>query len=445
MAGRLLHHLLAAAPDHAEALHLAGVLAHRGGRTEEAIALIERALARGADPAVALRNLGEMCRLAGRMDEALAAGRRAVALAPDDPAALHNLAFIHARRLEHDAALAVAGRLLALAPDHAGAHFTRAEVLLLRGNWAEGWEEYEWRFRTAGAPPPIPPEHLRPVPGWDGQPLHHGRLLLVADQGFGDVIQFARYLPWAEAICPAPILAGSPEVMPVLRQVAPRATLITRWAELPPYAAHATLSGLPRLHGTRPDTVPAPIPYLRSDPGRRARWAARLAELVPPGLRRVGLVWAGRPTHRNDGERSVDLDDLAPLARLEGVALLALQKGARVKHAGRYFGRAPLLNLGAEIADYDDTMAVLDELDLLVTVDTSVAHLAGAMGRPTWIMLPTAPDWRWLLGRGDTPWYPTARLFRRGVGQHWAEVASDIAGAVAGTAPPREIPSFPSP
>ena len=174
-----------------------------------------------------------------------------------------------------------------------------------------------------------------------------------------------------------------------------------------------------------------PIPYLRADPGRTAQWAERLDGLIPRGLRRVGVIWAGRPTHNNDRNRSALLADFRPLASVSGVALLALQKGPKTDQAGAYYGRAPLINIGAEIEDYDDTMAILDNLDLLVTVDTSVAHLAGAMARPVWIMLPRAPDWRWLLDRAETPWYPTLRLFRQTTVRRWDDVAQAIAAELA--------------
>lgn len=432
VAGRLLRHILAAAPGEADALHLAGIVAFRQGRAAESLALMERAIGVGVDTALYHRNICEVYRTLGRHDDALAAARRATALAPHDPVCLHNQAVVHHHRLELDESLACAAAALAMQPGMAGAHFARAESLLLRGDWAEGWEEYEWRFRIGGAAPLLPPDHVRAgTPQWDGRILAPGRrLLLVADQGFGDVIQFARYIPWAEAICPGLAIAGSGEVMPILRQVAPAATLVTRWADCPAHGAFAALSGLPRLHGTRPESVPAPVPYVRAPAGHAARWRRRLDELVPAGLLRVGLVWAGRATHNNDRNRSAGLGDAAPLGRVPGVALVSLQKGAKVEEAGRYLGRAPLVNVGAEIGDYDDTMGVLAALDLVITVDTSVAHLAGAMGRPVWVMLPFVPDWRWLLGREDTPWYPTMRLFRQGRGAGWSAVAGALAGAL---------------
>jgi tetratricopeptide (TPR) repeat protein len=427
-AKRLLDRILNTAPQQGDALHLAGIVAFRQGDIARSLDLMERSLRHGIDTPLYLRNICEVYRAMGRLDEALDAARRATTLAPADPLCLHNQAVIHYHRLELDAALDCAVRALRIDPSLPGARFVRAEALLLRGEWAAGWEEYEWRFRIGGAAPLMPPTRK---PQWDGSALLSGTLLLIADQGFGDVIQFARYIPWAAERCRDIAIAGSTEVRPLLRQIAPAARQFVRWEDAPDFAAYCPLSGLPRLVGTRIDNVPAPIPYLNADASRAAQWAQRLDGLVPPGFHRVGVIWAGRPTHNNDRNRSALLADFRPLANVTGVALLALQKGPKTGQAGAYYGRAPLINIGAEIEDYDDTMAILDNLDLLVTVDTSVAHLAGAMGRPAWIMLPRAPDWRWLLDRADTPWYPTVRLFRQTTARRWEDVAEAIAAELA--------------
>ncbi|MBS0558542.1 MAG: tetratricopeptide repeat protein [Proteobacteria bacterium] len=394
---------------------------------------MEQSLQYGIDLSLYWRNIAELYRVLGRLDDAIGAARRATRLAPADPLCLQNQAIIHYHRLELGEALDCSARALAIAPALPGAHFARAEALLLRGDWAEGWEEYEWRFRIGGAAPLMPPTDR---PQWQGRQIADATLLLVADQGFGDVIQFGRYIPWARQRCARLAIACSGEMLPVLRRLAPDAVLFTRWDDCPPYAAFAALSGLPRLAGTRPENVPADIPYLRPDPERVARWTARLDGLVPRGLRRIGVIWAGRPAHNNDRNRSLHLPDLAPLGEVPGIALIALQKGARTGQAGGWFARAPLINVGAEIADYEDTMAILAVLQELVTVDTSVAHLAGAMGRPVRVMLPFAPDWRWLLGRADTPWYPTMRLYRQQAPHRWAPVIAGIAGDLAGASPP---------
>jgi hypothetical protein len=320
---------------------------------------------------------------------------------------------------------------VALDPSAPGPHFQLAETLLLRGEFTEGWREYEWRFRIAGAARPFPPCNR---PQWDGTPLAGGKLLLVADQGYGDAIQFGRYIPWVCERCPDVVVAADPVMHPLIRQVSSAVQLVDRWDRCPPFAAYCPLSGLPRLHGTTLETIPGGVPYLHADPARTASWRARMQNLIQPDIRRIGIVWAGRPAHSNDCNRSATLAAFGPLADLDGTALISLQKDAGQAAIGSYFGRAPLLNLGAEIADFGDTMAIIEGLDLVVTVDTAVAHLAGAMGTPTWILLPYAPDWRWLLERDDSPWYPSVRLFRQSQAGDWSGVTRRAAEALSGCA-----------
>ena len=429
---RLLSHILAVAPNQPDTLHLSGVVAFRLGRQQEGLEKMEKAIAYGVDIALYLRNICEVYRTLNRLDDAVAAGRRALALAPSDPMCLHNLAVIHYERVEIEDSIAAADRALTMKPDMAGAHFARAEALLIKGDWEQGWEEYEWRFQIADAARMMPPTGK---PQWDGKPFD-GLLLLVADQGFGDIIQFSRYIPWVLERCPNAAIAGSREMIPVLRQFLPEDRIFVRWEDCPAFDAFIALSGLPRLHGTRVDRVPAPVPYLHADPERVAAWRERLRPLAPGSYKRIGIVWAGRPTHNNDRRRSATLADFAPLAALPGVALVSLQKGPPADQAGGYFGRAPLINIGAEVRDYNDTMALLESLDAVVTVDTSVGHLAAAMGKPTWILLATSPDWRWLLGRSDTPWYPTVRLFRQTRPRVWDDVFQAVAAALAAPGEP---------
>ncbi len=433
-ADSVLRDVLAEAGDHPPALHLMGIVAFRMGRIDEAARLMERSLALAPMEAVYHRNVCEIYRVLGRFDEALVAGRRAAALAPDDLHCHHNLGVLYYHRLELDAAIASGERAIALGPDSAGAHFGIAEASLLRGEFARGWEEYEWRFKLANAPQLLPPTER---PQWDGSPIADGTLLLIADQGYGDVIQFARYIPWAAARCPRLAVACSAELHSVIAQQAGVGLLFDHWERAPEYTAYCALSGLPRLAGTRLDTIPAEIPYLRADPAKSALWAERLDDLLPRGYRRIGIVWAGRPTHHNDRNRSTELATFAPLTAIPGIALVSLQKGAAQAQIGGYWGRAPLVNLGPELRDFGDTMAVLDCLERVVAVDTSVVHLAGAMGKAASVMLPYAPDWRWLLDRTDSPWYPTLRLFRQGRDRRWDAVIGGIAQEIAAASRPR--------
>ncbi|MGY0832053.1 glycosyltransferase family 9 protein [Azospirillum argentinense] len=382
-------------------------------------------------------DLCEIRRREGRLDEAAAHGRRAVALDPGDAAGWYNLGVALYDRLEASASIACERRAVRLAPDAPGPHFELAEGLLLSGQWEEGWREYDWRWRLPGVPPLIPPAVLERhghtvARSWDGRPLPEGTLLLVADQGFGDTIQFARYLPMAAALCPKLVVACSPDIRPVIRSLPVGYRTVIDWEEAPPFAAHAALSSLPGLFGTRPDTVPPPLPGLRAEPERVERWTERLDGLLPRGYRRVGLVWAGRPTHGNDRNRSLTLARLAPFFALEKTALVSLQKGPAQAEAARYYGTAPLVDLGPELESFADTMAVLGQLDHVVCVDTAVAHLAGAMGHPTAVLLPYAPDWRWLLGRSGTPWYPTVTLHRQPAPGRWDEAIRGAVAAVTG-------------
>ncbi|MBN9511307.1 MAG: tetratricopeptide repeat protein [Alphaproteobacteria bacterium] len=428
-AERLLGHILAASPQHGESLHLKGYIAFKRNRSEEAAVLMEQGLAAGAAAPRQLCNLAEVYRLLGRLDEGLALVRRAQALAPADAVGHFNEAMLRYERLEPDACIRAARRAIALKPDMPEAHMRLGQTLLLTGEFAEGWEEYEWRYQIAGAQPLMPKTDK---PQWDGRTLGaEERLLLIADQGFGDVIMFARYLPWAFARAASVSVATSGEMRALLERHYPGASYFSRWDECPAFAAYCPFSGLSRLAGTRLDSVPPPAPLWAPPAEKRAEWQARLDALVPAGLRRIAIAWAGRPTHNNDRNRSITLDVLAPLGALPGVALLAVQKGPAAAQAAEWRGAAPLISLDAEIADFDDTAAILAATDLLVCVDTSLGHLAGALGLPAWVLLPYAPDWRWLMGRLDTPWYPTLRLWRQPGPRGWAPLIAAVADELA--------------
>jgi hypothetical protein len=423
----LLDHIVSSAPDAAAALHLTGILLYRTNRYHAAAEVMERAITLAPNATVLYRDLCPIYERIGRYDDAIRVAHRALDVDQHDLQSLHNLAFVHHRRLDLDNSIASARRALALDPSAPGPHFQLAETLLLRGAFAEGWDEYEWRFRIPGAPPPLPPTSR---PQWDGAPMPGKTLLLVADQGFGDAIQFSRYIPWVCERCPDVVVAADPIMHPLIRQTSPVVKLVERWDQCPPFTAYCPLSGLPRLHGTTLETIPASVPYLSADPVRAAAWRVRLQELIPANAHRIGIAWAGRPTHNNDANRSAGLAAFGPLAGLNNVALVSLQKGPGQDAVAGYFHRAPLLNMGAAIADFVDMMAIIEALDLVVTVDTAVAHLAGAMAKPVWIMLPYAPDWRWLLDRSDSPWYPTARLFRQSKAGDWRSVGRDVCEAV---------------
>lgn len=418
----LLRPILDAAPRQPEALHLLGLVAFRKNRLDDSVRLVEQAIAQGTNAPLFFRNICTIYERLGRYDEAIAAGKRAIALDPYDPDAYHNLTVTYYRLLQLEDSMACARRAMELNPSLPAPHFAMAEALLLQGEMEQGWEQYEYRFRIPGAGKLMPPTDR---PQWDGKPLGEDTLLLVADQGFGDVIQFARYIPWARERCPKIVLACSAEMQPLMRHIYPWLPLFNRWDLCPGFATFSSLSGLPRLHGTRLHNMPAEVPYITAEAGKSALWKQRLDRTLPQGKRRIGLVWSGRPQPPN---RSTTLQALAPITALDGIAIVSLQMGDAQGQIGSYYGRAPLVGLGHEIADFTDTTAIIDNLDLVVTIDTAVGHLAGAMGKPVWIMLPYSPDWRWLLNREDTPWYPTARLFRQPEPRRWEPVIARIAG-----------------
>lgn len=422
-AEQILAQVLQAMPNYAPALHQGAILSHRRRRTQEALDRLERALAVAPDHPLFHRNICEIYRGQCRLDEAVFHGRRAVELTPDDAGANYNLGVIHYDRMEIDAAIHYARRALELEPGMAAAHFELAEALLLDGQFAEGWREYEWRFDLPGSTRLLP-HHDKPQ--WDGQPMPERTLLLIGDQGFGDTIQFCRYIPDVARLCPNLIMACSSEMKPIVLQQSGITRYFDRWEHVPAFDAYCPLSGLPRLFGTALQSIPAPVPYVRADPAKVEHWRTRLAELVPQDFQSVGVVWAGRPTHGNDFNRSMSLRTLAPLGHLPRTALVSLQMGPAMAQVADYYGAAPLINLAAEIADFTDTMAILQILDEIVAVDTSIVHLAGAMGRPVSVLLPFAPDWRWLRERADTPWYPSVRLFRQPRSAAWAEPVAAV-------------------
>jgi Flp pilus assembly protein TadD len=433
-AERLLGHILAANPRHGETLHLKGYIAFKRNKGEEAAALMEQGLRAGASQPRQLCNLGEVYRLIGRLDEGLAMVRRAQAMTPTDAVAHFNESMLRYERLEPEECIRAARRAIQLKPDMPEAHMRLGQTLLLTGSFAEGWEEYEWRYQISGAQPLMPKSDK---PQWNGAPLHEDQtLLLVADQGYGDVIMFARYLPWAFSRAKSVAIATSVELRELLERHFPGPTYFSRWDQAPSFAAFCPFSGLSRLHYTRLDSVPQPGPYLCALPDKVAQWRERLDALLPKGLKRIGIAWAGRPTHNNDRNRSITLEALAPFGLVPGAAFVALQKGPAAAQVASWRGPAPLVGLDAQLETFDDTAAVLENLDLLVCVDTSLGHLAGALGRPAWIMLPYAPDWRWLTRRADSPWYPTLRLLRQEAPKAWPgliqRVANDMAALATG-------------
>ena len=261
--------------------------------------------------------------------------------------------------------------------------------------------------------------------------IPNGRLLMVGDQGYGDTIQFARYIPLIADRCQELILGCSAELGPLLANIPGVKQYCDRWTDVPGHAAHCRLSSVPGLVHTTLETIPAKVPYLFAEQERIAAWRRRLnsdaAAIVP---RRIGLAWTGRPTHPNDRRRSIPLARLTPIGKAARHAFVSLQKPLPAADQSALTQFPGLTDLSADLMDFGETAAVIANLDLVITVDTAIGHLAGAMGRPVWILLPKASDWRWLLDRSDSPWYPTARLFRQPTPGDWDPVIAEVAAAL---------------
>jgi ADP-heptose:LPS heptosyltransferase len=257
-----------------------------------------------------------------------------------------------------------------------------------------------------------------------------GRILLVGDQGYGDTIQFARYIPMAAERCEEIVLGCSAEMGPILRDIPGVKQFCHRWNDVPGHAAHCRLSSLPYLFGTRMDSIPRQVPYLKADPVRIAHWRDRFRMTLPPG-RRIGLAWTGRPTHPNDRRRSMPLERLRPIAdAVPDAVFVSLQKPMPARDLETLPQFRGMTDIADDLSDFGETAAVMENLDMIITVDTAMGHLAGALNKPVWILIPKAADWRWLLERTDSPWYPSVRLFRQRVPGAWDEVLAEIVAAL---------------
>lgn len=446
-------------PDHAEAWNNLGAALFALERFDEAETAYRRALAIRPEFALALNNLGLTLQRSNQIDTGIAMHLRALEIQPNLAEAHSNLSLAYSNQGKHDAALASCRRALEinrtpeflnnlgtllkdegnyreaenayrlaleLKPDYVEAHFNLALIHLVRGDFRQGWEEYEWRYHPGrNVNDRVKPPQLR-QPMWRGEPLAGKTLLIYPEQGFGDVIQFCRFAEQIKLAGATVWLAAPPELDVVLRTLPWADRVLSRNQEIltAEFDYWAFVMSLPKYLLESLSDIPTNTPYLFADPEKTAAWRERL-DATCGARRKIGLVWAGRPTHNKDLSRSMQLADFAQLATLPDSCFVSLQKGERSKEAAPL--GLQLLRVGEELNDFSDTAALIGALDLLICVDTSVAHLAGALGKPAWVLLPYVPDWRWLLEREDTPWYPALRLFRQPEKGDWENVVMKIA------------------
>jgi tetratricopeptide (TPR) repeat protein len=490
-AEQIYRQVLAAQPDHADALQLLAVIVQNAGQVAEAEALFRRSLRANAKQPIVWYNLGRLLFASGRFQEtldacdraiklrsnyaaafanrsaallglarndealessgravaldpaniqahsnqaaaltalkrpgeALTSVKKALALAPENLDSIYNRACALMGLKRFDEAIADFGKVLAQSPDHARANYNEAIARLTLGDMPRAWTQYEWRWQNE---PLIGKKPAFSHPEWNGEDVAGKTVLIYGEQGMGDTLQFIRYLPLVAERAAHVIATVPPALKPLLCGQFPKVEILSPDDPLPPFDVQCALLSLPRVFQTELQTIPGLKPYVLAPAEALSRWEAKLG---PKSTKRVGLVWAGNPSHANDRLRSIPLKRFAPLLECD-VELFSLQKDLRSGDKP-WLEKKGVKNFGGEIRDFTDTAALVGLMDVVISVDTSVAHLAGAMGKPTWILLPNIDvDWRWMLDREDSPWYPSARLFRQTAPDDWDSVISRIVSAL---------------
>ena len=404
-------------PYFAHAHHQRGMALKLLGRTAEAAGALQRAIQLAPSDGPSHLNLANILHDLGDIAGAERHCRIAIAIDPAMAEAHAVLGLLMTQTGDIGAAIAACNEAIRLNPAMSEAHCNLGIALLTAGDLPGGFARYEWRKRH-----PVYGKQFfsLPDPEWLGEPLAGKRVVIMAEQGLGDAIMFARYAAVLAERGAEVMIACDRRLVPLLQHAPGVTEAIPKSRTMPSFDLWVDQMSLPLLCKTTVETVPCAGPYLAADPTRTAAWSHQLA--FPSGLKRVGLVWAGNPLHNNDANRSCPTETFAEIARLPGIAAASLQVGARAADAAAL----GLRDLSPLLTDYAETAALVANLDLVITVDTSVAHLAAAMGKPTWIMLPHCPEWRWMRERGDSPWYSCVRLFRQERPGDWDSVRAAI-------------------
>ncbi len=399
-------------PDAVDALTNLGLAISTQGHDDKALPFLQRAAQLDPHDPATHYNLGTVLQKLERTDAAIRCFERAIAIAPQEAKAWSNLGNARQDQLQLEAAITAHNKAAALAPDDAGIQWNRSMTLLLSGDLKAGFTAYEWRRRTATH---APPSHGSPR--WDGKDPNGLRLLLIAEQGFGDAIQFVRYAPLLHRRGAEVIIQCHPKLVALFATLDGAPTVLPSGSTIPRVDAHVPLMSLPYLFETTIESVPDAVPYLHAPSG---------AVLPPPhqGQCSIGLCWTGNPEHPDNAQRSCPIEMFDPLFSRDDVMWRSLQFGPAAVAAAGYISNDPAW--AACLDGFASTAAALRSLDLIITVDTATAHLAGALGLPVWLLLKFAPDWRWMTGRGDTPWYPSMRLFRQQSPGDWPGVIANV-------------------
>ena len=408
--------------EHPDILLNVGALLHDLGRYPEALDIYDRALYLSPHSGMIHHNRGNTLLALDFCEKAIESYRCAATLMPESPEPLVPMGMAFERLLRHDEAMECYHAALTLDSACAEAHWNRALLLLKLGRFEEGWKEFEWRWKKKGY---TTASRSFNAPLWNGECLEGQSILVHTEQAFGDAIQFVRYLPFVAARCGRLVLEAPLPLCELLRMMPSVSEVIPTGAPPPPYDRHVPLMSLPGIFETTAETVPNTVPYLFPPRERLAAWQKLFVSHL---ALKVGIVWAGRKVP--DPFRSCRLSDLAPLAAIRNATFFSLQMDEASKDAASPPPGMSLVDMTGHIGDFADTAACIANLDVVVTIDTSVAHLSGALGKPTFVLLPFVSDWRWMLGRSDSPWYPTMRLFRQSVRGNWQEPVRQLCVAM---------------
>jgi tetratricopeptide (TPR) repeat protein len=424
---RLLESAIAIGPPSAEAYYDLGCGMGQLKRYEAALANYDKAIAVKAKFAEAHNNRTNVLYRLGRYEEALASSDKTIVVSPSGAMIWHNRGLILYQLGRYYEAAACFDRALALAPDYPEADLYRSIISLMLGHFEEGWKSYEWRWHSAQAGG----RRTFVQPLWLGKELLvDKRIVLYAEQGLGDTIQFCRYAATLERLGATVILEVQDPLVKLLTSLQGSVTVIAKGKKFPEYDFHCPLMSLPLALGTTLSTIPAEAPYLYPEPENREAWRKHLGPKTKP---RVGLIWSGAAKHVNDRNRSIPVEMLAPLLQLD-CEYHSIQKDVRSGDV-EWLANNKIAPHGGRLRDFVDTASLVCEMDVIISVDTAVAHLAGALGKRVWILLPFVPDWRWMIKREDSPWYPSARLFRQPAIGDWHSVIETLKAELASTAP----------